>query len=1071
MLESTSELEQILCNPLPIGSIEQLVPRVRDAWAVQFPDLRALPSFEAEPRRLRICIATEDIVGPVRNGGIGTTYAALAELLAKLGHESTILYLKGMEVETGDIPQWVDYYAQKGVKFVPVPNYAARDNFRTGADRWLSAPYNMLRYLLENPMDVVHVSEWRGSGYLSLLAKHQGLAFSDTLFITKTSSPWMWNRLYGSQPVDRLDDLAKIQAERKSVELADMVIGGSLHLLRWMSSQGYQIPRDRTFVQPNVAVFDHLKELMNKRSLKPGSRVPVEEIVFFGRLEARKGLLTFCQAIKRLIRMGAPLPPQLSFMGKPGAKLGARPDQEIVDFIEEETRNWPVQVQILTEFQQYEALEYLLDGNRLAVMPSTIENSSMAVYEAAICGIPFVSANSGGTPELVAESDRPFVLCDPHPLPLADKIAEQIKDGAYVAGPSFDNDANLETWRSFHRNLGSGLLDHLLADRRRSHTDDGEQAAVSACIYYTGRDELLEKTLESLAQQELKPSAVLIAVDADESAASERAQEVAGRFDLNCEVVDCYDLDAGSSFNALARKAESEFLQFLWEGSVLAPQGLRALSKVARSSSADVLNYFYRVHDTNDEASEQLKAVIIGSTAEAFFREELTFTPLFVRRSAFDALGGFTSDYRTLCFEHEFISKAILAGRNCQTALMELGAVPAWDRAWLREKCYDTTVSQFRAIRPQIGAVPLGLRDLLLTSKGLQAKPKRGPAKPKKIEEGAKADDGGDDPIMASLHLLLGKIGPAAKRPAKAPTLEEPPPPAKPSPKPPPPRKDATGLLRLIDPAQTEPKPRRERPLAPAAERPMVRTAPPKSSAYSPGVALRRASGLAGELLAVKDGKIYGWASRAEDLSEVLNIEVEHNGRVIHSAKADATFPFAAATPDFIKGHCFVIELDARSNWLHLGGDPTATVRVAGSKLVLSKSAAASWPAHPDLHKSGFDGYCDPSDNGLAQGWAWRPSDPGGAVEVALFIDGKFLARVPADKHRDDLLEHGIGNGGHGFAMPVHRSVRNPKGSSIEALIADHGIPLNFSPLIVTGTVVRPSSAEQPPSRVLSLIR
>ena len=54
MLESTSELERILCNPLPIGSIEELVPRVQDAWAVQFPDLRALQNFDGPPRRLRI---------------------------------------------------------------------------------------------------------------------------------------------------------------------------------------------------------------------------------------------------------------------------------------------------------------------------------------------------------------------------------------------------------------------------------------------------------------------------------------------------------------------------------------------------------------------------------------------------------------------------------------------------------------------------------------------------------------------------------------------------------------------------------------------------------------------------------------------------------------------------------------------------------------------------------------------------------------------------------------------------------------------------------------------------------
>src|SRR6185312_1978487 len=235
--------------------------------------------------------------------------------------------------------------------------YASRHGFRSPADRWLRAPYNMMHYLLEHPADVVHVSEWRGSGYLSMLAKQQGLAFADTPFIVKASSPWLWNRLYTSQALERAEDLVKIEAERRSIELADVVIGGSAHLLRWMLSQGYAIARERAFVQPNFVNFDPLAPLMQKRALAPGSRMPVDELVFFGRLEARKGLVVFCQAIRRLIRQGGKLPPVITFMGKAGNNLTARPDETVLDYIEGETNDWPVKVEILTEFQQHEAVE------------------------------------------------------------------------------------------------------------------------------------------------------------------------------------------------------------------------------------------------------------------------------------------------------------------------------------------------------------------------------------------------------------------------------------------------------------------------------------------------------------------------------------------------------------------------------------------------------------------------------------------------------------------------------------------------------------------------------------------
>jgi glycosyltransferase involved in cell wall biosynthesis len=463
MSESISELERLLCGPAAVGAIEALAPRVEDAWSLTLPDLGSLPPGGEPWRRLRCCIATEDIAGPVRNGGIGTTYAALAEQLVQLGHESTILYLRGVEVETGDLDHWVDFYARKGVRFVPVPDYAAREGFQSHADRWMRSPYNMMRYLQEHPMDVVHVSEWRGCGYLSLAAKRQGIAFSDTLFIVKTSSPWMWNRLYGSEPVEKVVDLAKIHAERRSVELADIVVGGSLHLLRWMSSQGYTLPPGRTYVQPNVVSFDHLEHLIDRRDVERGARMAFDEIVFFGRLEGRKGLFVFCQAIERLIRLGVALPSKITFMGKEGRRLTSRPDLGVLEYIAQATRAWPTRIQVHTDFQQSEALDYLLDGPRLAVMPSVIENSSMAIYEAAICGVPCIASDVGGNTELILRDDWPHIFCKPHPLDLGDKLAEALAIGGYVPRPSFDNTVNLDVWRAFHDSLARGLREQLLA--------------------------------------------------------------------------------------------------------------------------------------------------------------------------------------------------------------------------------------------------------------------------------------------------------------------------------------------------------------------------------------------------------------------------------------------------------------------------------------------------------------------------------------------------------------------------------------------------------------------------------
>lgn len=755
-----NDVERLLCSPALEGRLDALLPRSGDAWARMLPDLDSFKEWPEGKRRTRICIATEQVMGPVRNGGIGNTYGALAFMLAEAGFDTTVLYLRGTKVETETIEHWVDHYAERGVKLVPCPDYAAAEGFASNADRWLRVPYNMMRYLIEHPMDVVHVSEWRGTAYLSLLAKRQGLAFQDTLFLVKTSSPWMWNRLYGSQTLERADDLVKIHAERRSVEMADVVIGGSLHLLRWMASQGYALPEGRCFVQPNVATFDKLEPLMESRALPRGQRMPVDEIVFFGRLEARKGLFIFVQAIRRLIRKGVKLPPRITFMGKPGGRMPSHPDFEADEFIRDVSKSWPVEVQILSDFQQYDAVKYLLDGARLAVMPSIIENSSMAVYEAAICGVPCVATDVGGNSELIAPEDHAAVLCKPHPVSLGDKLEEALLLGGMVPHPSFDNHVNLDVWRRFHRQLGGPLRDELLERARAANAPAPAKSARSAAvaIYYTGDEAALDGTLTSLAQQDGALHEVLVAIDAEEAGARDAAAALLARHALPHRIVDAYDLDAGAAFNRLAEEAGSARILFLWEGARLDHGALAALLDCAENTQAHVLNYFYRETPEAKAGAKpgKLRAIVMSGPTDSFLWNDLVEVPLMVDRAAFLALGGFTTDYRLLGHEPEFIARAQLNGLSCQTMMREIGTIMPRSPTWMQQRGYDLSASSFRLIRPMLASTPLGMRDLLLLSRGMHLRAAAGEAKARG------GDAGGPENVL--IRMMAGIARNTARR-------------------------------------------------------------------------------------------------------------------------------------------------------------------------------------------------------------------------------------------------------------------------------------------------------------------
>jgi glycosyltransferase involved in cell wall biosynthesis len=1037
---TVSDIERYLCAPTAEGRIDRLQSRHPEAWQLRLPGLDSLldgdPAQRDAGQPLRICIATEQITGPVRNGGIGSTYANLALMLADQGFDVTVLYLRGEQVETQTIGHWVDHYARKGVRLVPAPDYASTDRFASNADRWLRVPYNMMRWLIDNPMDVVHVSEWRGTGYLCLLAKRQGWAFERTLFVVKTSSPWMWNRLYGGHMLDRADDLVKNYAERRSVELGDVVVGGSLHLLRWMASQGYVLPEGRTFVQPNVATFTSLEPLMRARTLTPGTRTPIDELVFFGRLEVRKGLFIFCQAIRRLVRKGVPLPRRITFMGKPGGRLPSHPELDTPDYIREVSEGWPCEVQILTGFQQYEAIEYLLGGNRLAVMPSVIENSSMAVYEAAICAIPTVATDVGGNSELIDPRDHAAVLCLPHPVSLADRLEEALTLGGMVPRPSFSNDSNLAIWSAFHRQL-QGPLHQRLLDRARGDAPPApDQPGTAVCIYFLGHAAALEATLASLAAQEVPPREVLVGVDGDSDEDCAVAAAALARHGFAPNAMECFDLDAGATFNRLASAASSDFALFVWEGATLVPGALRELERIARRTDAEVINFLVEMRELGAEGPPDLKAQFIVGVSDAFFREDEMENPLFVQRDSFLRLGGFTNDYRLLGHDHEFVARAQLAGYACETVPMRLGSIVAQPAEWLRARGYDLSATAFRVMRPKLAAAPLVIRDTLLLARGMAT---RGGGKAKlaaaanpegvlmRIMAGLKPDRSQADAIVPSAAFAAITKPVTRTRQVK-------------------PRANRNGTagignyMALLNMVAGE-----------DIAMPVVQLRAPRARSMSPLLKTLVARGdvardgdVVGQLLGVHHNRIHGWVAQLRKDAPPINVEVIVDGAALQ-ATADRQFAPFAAVPDEARRAGFVIELPSRGTRRKAG--MVFRVAAMGSDLVLNDGLIM--PRTVTFASMGYDGMVDVDSSGAISGIVFHRQDRARRCDLALFADGIFFARIPIDGESDGR-----------FTVPVPDIVRNGGAHEIEVVLAESGVVLPGGLLtVMEGLIVRPRSS------------
>ena len=310
-------------------------------------------------RAKRICIATPDILGPVKNGGIGTAYHHLARLLSDWGHEVVIAYVADNTTDTRLMEESRAFYAGFGVGFAPIVPRTAKKPTLAGWSAPTWALHDWLRSR-EAPFDIVHVSEWRGLGYGSLLAKSLGLSFGTTHFVVKGSSPTLWAAQGSRELLSEEVELGWVFMERRSVELADTVICGSAHLLEWMREAGYSMPA-RSFVWPNAFPAPcQTRAAVAERAARNG--VPFEEVVFFGRLEPRKGLLLFVDAIDRLVRQDR-APACVTFLGKVSPRIYGP------GFIRSATRDWPMRVRTITDFASTEAVSYLSQPGRLAVIP------------------------------------------------------------------------------------------------------------------------------------------------------------------------------------------------------------------------------------------------------------------------------------------------------------------------------------------------------------------------------------------------------------------------------------------------------------------------------------------------------------------------------------------------------------------------------------------------------------------------------------------------------------------------------------------------------------------------------
>src|SRR5438105_1266801 len=378
----------------------------------------------------RITLVADELRG-IQGGGLGTVFTYLAIALARLGNAVDVLYFGRAPASLE--PGWGDVYERWGVSVHVLPRSEVRVE---------PAHFGRLleidRALEAARPDVVIAQDLAGAAYVPLRRRQIGLGFDNTLFIVRCSGTRRWITDAARKVRVHPGALAVTVLEQAALELADVVVAESQYMVDWMRDQGWRLP-EATHVIPSVLEAGATGASAPKAQLDPDGRV--RRIVFFGRLEERKGvrpLLAALNALEPRVLAGI----QLELLGPP---TPAWPPERVRKLLSPRTTAAFGSVQF-TSLDRQEALARLARPGTLPVMPSLEDNSPSTVYECLELGIPFIASAVGGTAELIAEPDRQRALFEPTAAGIESALRRVLLDRLRPVRASFDDAESLNTW-------------------------------------------------------------------------------------------------------------------------------------------------------------------------------------------------------------------------------------------------------------------------------------------------------------------------------------------------------------------------------------------------------------------------------------------------------------------------------------------------------------------------------------------------------------------------------------------------------------------------------------------------
>ncbi|MDQ7033858.1 MAG: glycosyltransferase [Anaerolineae bacterium] len=459
-----------------------------------------------------------------------------------------------------------------------------------------------------------------------------------------THSNSKWHRMGMRHLPDSVDEaLALDFAERYTVQHSDIVLSPSQYMLDWLQEWGWQLPQEQHVLG--------LPSLPVQNDMPKTELLPISRLIFFGRIETRKGIELFIEAILQLFDTSPELfaaIQEIVILGKEGENRLGSPNV-ICQLLTDKTQ---ILCRAITEYNSHDAQTFLQNhaADSLVIIPSLLDNFPYAVIECCqISSLRVIAAAVGGIPEILA-STHTF---HPSKQGLISTLRAWLSE-TITESPSYDWQGANQRWLAIHDQLKS-RYQREIGSQQQSDTI----ARVTICIAHHNHGQYLAQLLQALALQTYQNMQVIVVDD---------GSDVASRqiFDAQAQQ---YQQSHGWQFHPLADNlgvaiarhravqfaGDTKYLIFVDADNVPLPQMVERYVEAIEQSQLDCLTCYFEAFQGEDMPYKLHKNGTIKRRYPVLYRymplgndpvysmmsNVLGDTQMIIRKAAYDEIGGF----------------------------------------------------------------------------------------------------------------------------------------------------------------------------------------------------------------------------------------------------------------------------------------------------------------------------------------------------------------------------------------------------------------------------------------------